>query len=73
MSRQTSTHFVEVIDSYLRWHNEMRVKIYCGSLCPIEYRLSLELAAYSQYKCQLNLQQVSFGMVAARRRSEGGQ
>jgi transposase InsO family protein len=31
--------------SYIRWYNEKRIKISLGSLSPIEYRVSLGLAA----------------------------
>ena len=37
--------FIEVVDSYIRWYNEKRIKISLGSLSPIEYRTSLGLAA----------------------------
>ena len=37
--------FVEAVDSYIRWYNEKRIKISLGSLSPIEYRVSLGLAA----------------------------
>jgi putative transposase len=44
---QTTTiaQFIEVIDSYIRWYNEKRIKISLGSLSPIEYRESLGLMA----------------------------
>ena len=41
----TIEQFIEVIDSYIRWYNEKRIKISLGSLSPIEYRVSLGLAA----------------------------
>ena len=41
----TVEKFIEVIDSYIRWYNEKRIKISLGSLSPIEYRESLELTA----------------------------
>jgi len=34
-----------VVDDYIRWYNEKRVKISLASLSPIEYRMSLGLAA----------------------------
>ena len=37
--------FIEVVDSYVCWYNEKRIKISLGSLSPIEYRESLGLAA----------------------------
>ena len=41
----TIEQFIEVVDSYIRWYNEKRIKISLGSLSPIEYRVSLGLAA----------------------------
>ena len=41
----TIEQFIEVVDSYIRWYNEKRIKISLGSLSPIEYRESLGLAA----------------------------
>ena len=38
-------HFMQAIDSYIRWYNEKRIKISLGSLSPVEYRLSLGIAA----------------------------
>jgi putative transposase len=40
----TIDQFIEVVDSYIRWYNEKRIKISLGSLSPIEYRQSLGLA-----------------------------
>ena len=37
--------FIEVVDSYIRWYNEKRIKLSLGSLSPTEYRVSLGLAA----------------------------
>jgi transposase InsO family protein len=37
--------FIDVIDSYIRWYNEKRIKISLGSLSPIEYRKSLGFTA----------------------------
>jgi putative transposase len=34
-----------VLDSYIRWYNEKRIKTSLGSLSPIEYRESLGLTA----------------------------
>ena len=39
----TIEQFIEVVDSYIRWYNEKRIKISLGSLSPIEYRESLGL------------------------------
>ena len=41
----TLEQFIEVVDSYIRWYNEKRIKISLGALCLIEYRVSLGLAA----------------------------
>ncbi len=36
---------IDVIDHYIRWYNEKRIKISLGSLNPVEYRVSLGLGA----------------------------
>ncbi|MGF6213298.1 transposase InsO family protein [Comamonas sp. 4034] len=41
----TIAHFIQVVDDYIRWYNEKRIKISLGSLSPIEYRVSLGLTA----------------------------
>jgi transposase InsO family protein/transposase-like protein len=41
----TIAQFIAVVDSYIRWYNEKRIKISLGSLSPIEYRESLGLPA----------------------------
>ncbi len=41
----TIEQFIQVIDSYIRWYNEKRIKISLGSLSPLEYRESLGLTA----------------------------
>lgn len=42
--RTVSTdQFIEVVDSYIRWYNEKRIKISLGALSPTEYRESLGL------------------------------
>lgn len=41
----TIDQFIQIVDSYIRWYNEKRIKISLGSLSPIEYRASLGLAA----------------------------
>ncbi len=40
----TIDQFIQVVDSYIRWYNEKRIKISLGSLSPIEYRESLGYA-----------------------------
>ena len=37
--------FIQVVDAYIRWYNEKRIKISLGSLSPLEYRASLGLTA----------------------------
>ena len=41
----TVEQFIETLDSCIRWYNEKRIKIFLGSLSPIEYRVSQGLAA----------------------------
>ncbi|PTT40149.1 hypothetical protein DBR23_09105, partial [Acidovorax sp. HMWF018] len=41
----TVEQFIEVLDDYIRWYNEKRIKISLGALSPTEYRVSLGLAA----------------------------
>ena len=41
----TVGQFIQVVDSYIRWYNEKRIKISLGSLSPIEYRASLGITA----------------------------
>ena len=41
----TIEQFIEVVDSYIRWYNEKRIKISLGSLSPLEYRKSLGFTA----------------------------
>ena len=41
----TIEQFIGVVDDYIRWYNEKRIKISLGALSPIEYRVSLGLAA----------------------------
>ena len=36
---------MQVLDSYIRWYNEKRIKLCPGSFSPIEYRESLGIAA----------------------------
>jgi transposase InsO family protein len=44
---QTTTieQFIQVVDSYIHWYNEKRIKISLGSLSPLEYRESLGITA----------------------------
>jgi hypothetical protein len=37
--------FSQIVDSYIRWYNEKRIKISLGTLSPTEYRASLGIAA----------------------------
>ncbi len=39
----TIDQFTGIVDSYIRWYNESRIKISLGSLSPVEYRESLGL------------------------------
>ncbi|KIP13802.1 integrase core domain protein [Burkholderia sp. MSHR3999] len=39
----STDEFIEVVDSYIRWYNEKRIKISLGARSPIEYRESLGL------------------------------
>ena len=41
----TIEQFIQLLDSYIRWYNEKRIKISLGSLSPLEYRESLGIAA----------------------------
>jgi putative transposase len=41
----TIEQFIKVVDSYIRWDNEKRIRISLGSLSLLEYRESLGLAA----------------------------
>ncbi len=37
--------FMKILNSYLIWHNEKRIKLSLDGMSPLEYRLSLGLAA----------------------------
>jgi len=37
--------FIAILDAYLRWYNETRIKVSLGAMSPLEYRQSLGLAA----------------------------
>lgn len=41
----TIEEFIQIVDSYIRWYNEKRIKVSLGSLSPLEYRASLGIAA----------------------------
>jgi transposase InsO family protein len=41
----TIEQFIEVVEAYIRWYNEKRIKVSLGSLNPLEYRERLGLAA----------------------------
>ena len=41
----TLAQFMQVLDSYIRWYNEKRIKLCFGPLSPLEYRESLGIAA----------------------------
>ena len=41
----TVEQFIQVVDSYIRWYNEKRIKTSLGSLSPREYRESLGITA----------------------------
>lgn len=40
----TVEQFMDILDSYIRWYNETRIKVSLGSLSPVEYRQSLGLS-----------------------------
>ena len=37
--------FIDILNEYLAWYNEKRIKISLGNMSPLEYRRSLGLAA----------------------------
>ena len=41
----TVEQFIHIVDSYIHWYNEKRIKLSLGSLSPIEYRENLGLTA----------------------------
>ena len=41
----TIDQFIRIVDAYIRWYNEKRIKISLGSLSPQEYRESLGITA----------------------------
>ena len=36
--------FIDILDEYLHWYNEKRIKMSLGAMSPLEYRNSLGLA-----------------------------
>ena len=41
----TIEQFIQIVDSYIHWYIEKRIKISLGSLSPMEYRQRLEITA----------------------------
>ncbi len=41
----TIKQFIEILDEYLRWYAEKRIKISFGGMSPLTYRKSLDLIA----------------------------
>ena len=41
----TIDQFIQIVDAYIRWYNEKRIKVSLGSLSPLEYRESLGITA----------------------------
>jgi len=41
----TVEEFIAALDSYIRWYNEVRIKVSLGSRSPIEHRRNLGFAA----------------------------
>ena len=44
-SKVSLDEFMEILNGYLYWYNEKRIKISLGAKSPLEYRRSLDLAA----------------------------
>jgi len=38
-------NFIEILNDYLHWYNEKRIKLSLGAMSPLEYRESLGLPA----------------------------
>jgi len=38
--------FKDILNTYLIWYNEKRIKVSLGNMSPMEYRQSLGLAGY---------------------------
>lgn len=41
----TIEEFIAALDSYIRWYNEVRIRISLGARSPVEYRSNLGIAA----------------------------
>ena len=41
----TMEQFIELVNEYIRWYNEKRIKLSLGGLSPVEYRARLRLTA----------------------------
>lgn len=41
----TVEQFIVLVDDYIRWYNEKRIKLSLGGLSPVEYRASCGLGA----------------------------
>jgi putative transposase len=41
----TVNRFIQLVDDYIRWYNEKRIKLSLGGLSPVKYRVSRGLAA----------------------------
>ena len=41
----TIDQFIRIVDAYIRWYDEKRIKISLGSLSPQEYRKSQGITA----------------------------
>jgi len=44
-STASTVDFMKQIDDYIRWYNLERIKMSLGAMSPVEYRVSLGLAA----------------------------
>ena len=56
----TIAPFIQVVDSYIRWYNEKRMKISLGSLSAIEYREKLGISAKTSRSVTPHPQPVNF-------------
>ena len=41
----TMEQFIELVNDYIKWYNENRIKLSLGGLSPVEYRAALGLTA----------------------------
>ena len=41
----TLSEFMDILNDYLIWYNEKRIKVSLGNMSPVEYRQSLGLSA----------------------------